>query len=105
MLDVGQKSVLLGFVKPVNLIDKNDRAAACPPGFLGSGHDVFNLFNTRKHCAERDERGFRHPGDDPRQGSLADAWWSPEDHRWNLIALNRDPQRLPVVEQMALPDN
>ena len=88
---MGEKGVLLRFVEAMNFVDKNNRLVAEAARLFRHGHDVFNFFDARQHRAEWNERRLRHSRDGLGERRLADARRSPQDHRWNLVALNRCP--------------
>ena len=80
-LHKGQKSVLLRFVEPVDLIDKDDRLHAVLPCGVCLLHHGADLLDAARHRGEVDELGTCARGDDPCQSRLADAGRAPEDHR------------------------
>ena len=87
-LDVRQKSVLLGFVEAMHLVDEDDGASAVLPCPLGVGHDLLDFLDPAEHGGELDEVGVSHAGDDLGQRGFAHAGRSPEDQRAGIVALD-----------------
>src|SRR5688572_25591368 len=99
---MGQERILLRLVEPVNLIDEQNRALSKPPGLFRHGHDVLDLFYSRKNCAEENEGRLGHVGDDLSQRGLSDSRRSPKDHGGNLVSLNRGAEGFSRTKKMIL---
>ena len=99
---MGQEGILLSFVEAMDLIDKEYGLAAVVTRLLRLSHDNFDLFDTGKDCAERNEIRTCHFGDDARQGGLAGPRRSPQDQRAKLILLDAHPERLSSCQKMLL---
>ena len=97
-----QKSVLLRFIKAVDFVYKQQRAAPHAPAYIGSGHNLFNLFDSACDRAKIDKFGFGMVGNHPGERGFANARWSPENHRANLIVFNKTAQNLSRTQQMLL---
>ena len=101
-LDVGQESVLLGFVEAVDFVDEEDGARAEGRGFFGVDHDLLDFFDAGEDGGEFDEAGAGLFGDDFGEGGLADAGRAPEDDRGGIVALDQHAERLAGPEEMLL---
>ena len=82
VLDPGQQGVLLGLVEAVDLIQEQHGGGLVQvPGGQGLVHDPADILDARGDGGQFNEFPARAAGDDVRQGGLARARRSPEDHR------------------------
>ena len=102
LLHIGKKSVLLGFVEPVDLVGEQQGANAHLAVFLRPAHHLFHFFDAAVYSAEFDEVSLGLLCDDSRQSGLAYPRRSPEDHRGNLIFFNQLPQNLTLAYEVLL---
>jgi len=102
--DVREKSVLLGFVEAVNLVNENDGAMAGTRFVLGDGHDFLNFFDAGQDRAEGNEFGASQPGDQASQSGLPAAGRAPEEHGAKVVAFDLNAERLARAEQFFLAD-
>src|SRR5204862_2411140 len=84
--DVREKSVLLGFVEAVNLVNENDGAMAGTRFVLGDGHDFLKFFDAGQDRAEGNEFGASQPGDQASQSGLPAAGRAPEEQGAKVVA-------------------
>src|SRR5262249_14887426 len=104
-LDARKEGVLLRLVESVNLVDEHDGPPARrSPELLGSAHDLSNLLDARKDCAERHEARLRRVGDDSSERGLAGAWWTPQDEGLEDVTIDGFPQRLARGQKIVLAD-
>src|SRR5437763_12541947 len=89
-----QKCVLLGPVKTVDLINKQDGAGTVLAGLLSIRHDLLDLFDSGEHRRELDELRFGDVSNDLGQRCLARSWRSPEDDGAGIVAFDLQPQWL-----------
>src|ERR1051326_6927448 len=81
-LHVGQKNILLRFVKAMNLIDKkNRRLPFVFQAIRRRGEDTAHVRNVGFHSTEAFEFALRLPGNDLREGGFARAGWAVKDER------------------------
>ena len=104
VLDVRQDGVLLRFVEPVDLVDEQDGALAGGAELLRVGDDAPQVGDARTHRRELREVCAGEVRDDLRERRLARAGRAPKDHRGNLIALDRAPQRTARPHDLFLTD-
>ena len=94
LLDIGQKRILLRLVEAVNFIDEKDGVAArlrkCR---LGTGDRIADVLDSGQHRRQGDKVGIECVGHQSRQGRLADAGGSPQNHRVRLAGRERNRQR------------
>ena len=104
-LDVGQEGVLLRSVEAVDLVHEQNRSPSRgAPVLLGRAHDILDLLDAGKDGAELDELGPRQAGDETRQSGLPGSRRAPQDHRTDLVALDRRAQRPSRADQLVLSD-
>src|SRR5262245_47486449 len=89
----------------MNFVDKHNSATAHTSSLFGSRHDFLDLFDSGQNRAEWHECGLRHARDYPRERCFADAGGPPENHRGNLVPLDRGAQRFAWIEEMALAEH
>src|SRR5579859_4823759 len=99
---MGKKSVLLGLIESMHLVDEYDGAPAGAPCVLCSGHNIFDFANAAEHRAERNEFGMRAPRNQAGERGLAAAGRSPENHRTEIVGFDGRAQRLSRAEQRLL---
>ena len=106
LLDIGKKRVLLRFVEAVDFVDEKDGMAArlCKGG-LGAGDGIPNVLDPGQHRRQGDEVGIERVGHQSRQGRLADAGRTPQDHRVRLTGRECNGQRLARCQEVALSDD
>jgi hypothetical protein len=102
-LDMRQERILLRLIEAMNLVDEHDRPGPILPCPLRVSHDLLDLFDPGEHRREFNKLRLGHIGDDFGERSLARTWRAPEDDGASVIALDRNPQRLPRPDQMFLP--
>ena len=79
--DVRQKDVLLRFIEMMDLIDEQDRLLPRRTEAIRRRSDHAAHFgDVAFHAADANEFRVRHLRNDPRQGGLAAAGWSGENH-------------------------
>src|SRR5207302_7363138 len=81
LLDVGQKRVLLRFVKAMDLIDEDDGSRAEIAGFRGVCHHLLDFFDSAENSGELDEVGLGYMRNDLCQGGFSHTGRTPEDDR------------------------
>ena len=101
-LHIGQKGVLLGFVKAVNLVHEYQGADTIGPVFLGLVHELFDFFDAAGHGAEVHEVGAGAVGDDTGQSGFAHSRRPPEDHGRDLIPFQKLAQNFAGAQEMPL---
>ena len=99
----GQEGVLLGLVKAVDFVHKDDGALPEAAVFLRLEHHLPDLLDAAGHRGKVDEGGLGALGDDPRQGGLAHPRRAPENHGGYAVPLNEPAEHLPRAQQMGLP--
>ena len=99
----GKKSVLLGFVKPVNLVHKQHGPQTHFPAFLRLGHDFPDFFDAACDGTEIDEFGPGSPGDNAGQSGFPHSRRSPEYHGRYLVFFYQTAKHLSFSKQMLLP--
>src|SRR3954454_6990157 len=102
MLHVRKKSILLGLVEAMNLIDKENGLAPDAAGSFGVGHHGLDLFNPAENGAEWDEIGPALSRHEAGQCRLSRAGRSPEDQRREASALDLRPEGLARAQDMFL---
>ena len=101
-LDVGEKSVLLGLVEAMHLIDEYDGALSQAMRVLGGGHHVLDFADAAEHGAEGHEFGLRAARDQPREGGFAAAGRTPQNHGAEIVALDGYAEGLAGTQQFLL---
>ena len=99
-----QKSVLLGAIEAMNLIDEQDGTRAVSAGFFRVGHHLLDFFDPGKHGGKLYELSFGDMCDDLRQRGLARARRSPEDDGAGIVTLNLQAERLARADDVLLAD-
>ena len=94
VFDPRQQRVLLRLVEAVNFIHEEDGALAeLAAAILGGGDGGADVGHAGQHGVDGDEVRPRGVGDDARQGRLAGARRPVEDHRAELVGLDRAAQQ------------
>ena len=104
LLHKWEKRILLRLVEAMDLINKNDDTLPIDAAAIRLLHDRADILNPARHRREVDEFRLRPRGNDAGKRRLANAGWSPEDHRGNVVALDETPQHFPLAEKMLLSD-
>ena len=103
VLDVGQEGVLLRLVEAMHLIEEQDRPAIAHVTVLFSlGYRAANVLDAGHDGRQGNEMRFGRSRNEARQGRLARAGRTPEDHRVRPALPDRPEQRLALVEQVPL---
>ena len=100
-----QKSILLRFVKPVNLIHKKDSALTQTQFLSRPRNNLPRLFNTRCDRAKRHKTTLRRTRNNPSQRCLTRSGRSPENHRRQAVTLNKHAKRRARPNEMILSHN
>ncbi len=77
----GKKTVLLGAVEPMNLVDEEQRLAPFHPAHAGGFEDLLQVGDAGEDRRDLFEGEARLARQQPRHGCLAGARRAPEDHR------------------------
>src|SRR4030067_835900 len=78
ILDVGQKSILLGLIEAVNLIDEQNSSLVIEFSvFSGPGYDLLDLFDHGSNRREEYKIRIGGLGNNVCQSSLAASWRAP----------------------------
>src|SRR5215472_9207414 len=81
MFNMGKHCILLRFVKPMNLVDKQNRALPRKLlKLLRILNDFSQISNASRNSAQADKMRVRVSGNDFSEGCLATPWRSPENH-------------------------
>jgi hypothetical protein len=89
MFNMGKHSILLRFVKPMNLVDKQDRALPRKLlKLLRILNDFSQISNASRNSAQTDKMRVRVPGNDFSEGRFSTPWGSPENNRGNGVCFN-----------------
>ena len=102
---MGQKSILLRFVKTVNLIYKKDGAPTQAPFFSRPCNNFSRLFDARGNRAKRYKATLRRPGNNSSQRCLARTRWSPENHGRQAVAFDKHAKGRTRPNEVILPHN
>ena len=101
----GQKTVLLGAVEAVDLIDEQQRPLPCPPPPRRLVERALEVGDAGEHRRKLHEMQPRAGGEQPGDGGLAAARRPPKDQRGERAALQHPRERAGGAEQMVLPDH
>ncbi len=105
VLDPRQQRVLLGFVEAVHFVYKEDGALPeLAAAILRGGDGRADVGDAGQHRVDGDEVRPRGVGDDARQRGLAGAGRPVEDHRAELVGLNRATQEAAWPHDVLLAD-
>ena len=105
VLHMRQKGILLAFVEPVNLVNKQNRLFAVHPKLrLGILHRFLNLLYACRCRVNLAEFAFRGVGNDFRQSGLACPRRAIKNNRAEPVALNGSVKQLALPDNMLLPD-
>ena len=89
----GQQGILLGLIKAMHLVNKQNRAPALLAALLlGTGDRLAQLLHPRQHRIQGDEVGPGGVGDNLGQGGFARTRGAVENQGGELIRLDRPPQ-------------
>ncbi|GGK26713.1 hypothetical protein GCM10008955_20620 [Deinococcus malanensis] len=97
-----QQGVLLGLIKTVNLVEKQDGAGATGAQPLGFRDGLAHVLDACRNGRQGNEMRADLAGEQPRQGGLADAGWSPQDQAAQPAGLQHAGQRPARAKQMCL---
>ena len=100
-----QEPVLLGAVEAVDLVHEQQRALAHLGCGFRFGEGLLEIGDTREHRADRHEPHPHGGGEQPRDGGLAGARRSPQDHAGKLARRDHSPDRPFGSGQVFLPDH
>jgi hypothetical protein len=89
---MGQKGVLLGFVKTVYLVNKQNRSPILCQVLFGKGYRSTNLFDPTEHRRQADPLAARFGGKQLGEGSFSSTRRPPKQHRMNLPAGSQTTQ-------------
>ena len=105
VLDVGQDGVLLGLVEAVDLVDEEDRASAGRAQRASASSTTLRRSATpAMHGAEGDEARVRACARSPREGGLAGAGRTPQDHRGDASRIDAARSSAPGPSSCILAD-
>ena len=76
---MGQEPILLGFIKAVDFIHKQQRACPCQAAFIGTGEDFAQFCNAIKHRGYRLKRQSCLCRQQSGDGGFTRAWRAPKD--------------------------
>ena len=102
---IGQQRVLLGFIKPVNLVHKQQGALAAQAILRGLGDGFPNLLDPRKYRRQGHTLTAKRLRHQPCQRGFADPRWPPQNHGMRRAGLKSQAQRLTRAQQMRLPND
>ena len=102
--DVGEKSVLLGFVEAMDFVDEDDGSLAAVRFAFRGGHDFLDFLDAGEHRAEGYELGTREAGNHARERGFAATGRTPQEHRGDLIVFNLLAERFAGAEKFFLAD-
>ncbi len=105
VLHDGQKTVLLGAVEAMDLVDEKQRLAAVLPAQPRRLEHLLQVGDARKDRRYLLEGELRLAGKQPRDRRLAGAGRSPEDHRAERARADQPRQRAILAGQVLLADN
>ena len=105
VLHMRQKGILLAFVEPVNLVNKQNRLFAVHPKLrLGILHCFLDFLYACRCRVNLAEFAFRGVGNDFRQSGLACPRRAIKNNRAEPVALNGSVKQLALPDNMLLPD-
>ncbi len=102
LFHIGEKGVLLGFVKTMYFIHKTEGSDPIGPVSLCLLHNFLDFFYTAGDGAEIHEIGVDAIGYDFSQGGFAHAGRAPENHRGNHVIFQHPPQNHAFSQQVFL---
>jgi len=102
--DVREEGVLLGLVEAVDFVNEDDGAQAGAGFLFGLGHDFLDFLDAGGDSAEGDEFAFGEASDEAREGGLAAAGGSPEEHGGEIVGLDLDAEGFARAEELFLAD-
>src|SRR5690606_41888373 len=100
--DRGLEGVLLGLVKAVNLVNKQDGAPTLALSHLGNRYGVAYILDTAKHCGNSNELCIEAIGHQACKRGLAHTRRPPENHGVRPSRLKGNAQRLARAKQVSL---
>ena len=104
IFDIGQEGVLLGLVKAVHLIDKQDGAHTAALTRLSPLNGLTDVLDATCHRRDLLEVRLGAAGNDQGKSRFAYARRPPENHGVAASALQRLAQRFIRSQQVTLPD-
>ena len=103
-LYIGQKGVLLGLVKAVNFIHKQNGFLPKAAHVLCALHHGFNLFYAAGHGRKIHKFRLGAAGNNARQRGFAHARRAPEYHAGHVVGIDELAQNLPFAQKLLLPE-
>src|SRR4030095_6721817 len=98
-----QEGILLGFIKTMYFIDKEDGPLLHDLlALAGIGNGLTDICNAGEDGIDRDKMAARGIGNDHRQGCFPRSRWPKENERRELISFNRPTQEAAWPEDVFL---
>src|SRR5262245_32961644 len=103
ILYMRQEGILLGLIKAMHFIDKEDSPLLHDLlALAGIGDGLADICNASEDGIDRDKMAACGIGNDHRQGCFSRSWWPTENERRELISFNRPTQESTRPEDVFL---